>query len=118
MLALGMAASVAIFAFVDSALIRPLPYRDPARLVGVYGKLPAFTVLNLSYPDYLDWKRLNTVFTSLDAYEFNGFAVGGADGVEQVAGRSAQVSFNARDRAGIGSRFPTWRRPARRASYA
>ena len=35
-LALGMCASVAIFAFVDAALIKPLPYRDPARLLGVY----------------------------------------------------------------------------------
>jgi len=34
-LALGMAASVAIFAFVDAALIKPLPYQNPARLVGV-----------------------------------------------------------------------------------
>ncbi len=41
-LALGMCASLAIFAFVDAALIRPLPYRDPARLVGVYEKVPAF----------------------------------------------------------------------------
>src|SRR5947209_15173413 len=30
MLALGLCAGVAIFAFVDAALIRPLPYRDPA----------------------------------------------------------------------------------------
>src|SRR6187402_2690546 len=32
-LALGMGASVAIFAFVDAALIKPLPYKDPGRLV-------------------------------------------------------------------------------------
>src|SRR5580698_7261351 len=35
-LALGIGASVAIFAFVDAALIRPMPFRDPARLVSVY----------------------------------------------------------------------------------
>ena len=39
MLALGMCASVAIFAFVDAALIKPLPYKDPKQLVGVYEKL-------------------------------------------------------------------------------
>ncbi len=32
MLALGMCSAVAIFAFVDAALIKPLPYRNPARL--------------------------------------------------------------------------------------
>ena len=35
MLALGIGASVAIFAFVDAALIKPLPYADPTRLVDV-----------------------------------------------------------------------------------
>jgi macrolide transport system ATP-binding/permease protein len=74
MLALGMCASVAIFAFVDAALIKPLPYRNPARLVGVYENVPLIQCpqCNLSYPDYLDWKRLNTVFSSLDAYESSG----------------------------------------------
>jgi hypothetical protein len=32
-LALGMCASISIFAFVDAALIKSLPYRDPARLL-------------------------------------------------------------------------------------
>ena len=35
MLALGMAASIAIFGFVDAALIRSLPYQNPSRLVSV-----------------------------------------------------------------------------------
>ena len=35
-LTLGIAASVAIFSFVDAALIRPLPYQNPSRLVILY----------------------------------------------------------------------------------
>ena len=57
MLALGMCAAVSIFAFVDAALIRPLPYRDPARLVGVYEHIPQCPLCNLSYLDYLDWRN-------------------------------------------------------------
>ena len=34
-LALGIGASVAIFAFVDAALLEPLPYADPNRLMAV-----------------------------------------------------------------------------------
>jgi putative ABC transport system permease protein len=34
-LALGMAASVSVFSLVDGVLLRPLPYRDPGRLVAV-----------------------------------------------------------------------------------
>ncbi len=67
-LALGMAAAIAIFAFVDGALLKPLPYRDPARLIGVFESIEIFPLSNLSYPDYLDWKKRNTVFSSLDAY--------------------------------------------------
>jgi predicted permease len=70
-LALGMCASVSIFAFVDAALVKPLPYRDPARLVGVFESIALFPQSDLSYFDYLDWKRLNTVFSSLDAYQRN-----------------------------------------------
>ncbi len=53
MLALGMAASVAIFSFVDAALLKPLPYRDPSRLVGVFESITMFKESNLSIPDYL-----------------------------------------------------------------
>ena len=66
MLSLGMGASTAIFAFVDAALIKPLPYTDPTRLVSPTETAAIMGRANLSYPDYLDWKRMNNVFTSLD----------------------------------------------------
>jgi len=73
MLALGMCASVAIFAFVDAALLKPLPYKDPNRLVGVYEKLEKVCPMcNLSYPDFLDWRKQDTVFSSFDAYNQQG----------------------------------------------
>ncbi len=90
MLALGMCASVAIFAFVDAALLKPLPYRNPSRLVGVYESIPLCPQCNLSYLDYLDWKKLNTVFSSLEAYQHNGFIVNTPAGAQ--AARGARVS--------------------------
>ena len=68
MLALGIGASVAIFAFVDAALIKPLPYQDPTRLVDVNERATMFPCSNLSYQDYLDWKKMNKVFTAMEAY--------------------------------------------------
>ncbi|MDR3737936.1 MAG: ABC transporter permease [Terracidiphilus sp.] len=68
-LALGIAASVAIFAFVDAALIRPLPYVEPNRLMDVTESLALFPRGNLSYPDYVDWKRMNKSFRSLAVYQ-------------------------------------------------
>jgi len=89
-LALGTAASVAIFAFVDGAILKPLPYRTPSRLVGVFGSIPLFERSNLSYPDYLDFKKRNTVFRSLEVYQANGYLLTGASGA-QIA-RGARVS--------------------------
>jgi macrolide transport system ATP-binding/permease protein len=89
-LALGMCASIAIFSFVDATLIKPLPYPDPVRLASVTESTPEFPRGNLSYPDYLDWKRENTVFTSLDAYTTNGFLLTTPNGVEPE--RAARVS--------------------------
>jgi len=89
-LALGMCASVAIFAFVDAALVKPLPYRAPARLVGVYEFNGLHERSNLSYLDYLDWKKRNTVFSSLDIYQSNSFTLTTPAGGEPV--RAARIS--------------------------
>src|SRR6266478_7384126 len=48
-LALGIGASVAIFGFVDAALLKPLPYQDPTRLVDVTESVKVFPRANLSY---------------------------------------------------------------------
>jgi macrolide transport system ATP-binding/permease protein len=82
MLALGMCASVAIFAFVDAALFKPLPYRDPATLLGVFEHIELCPRCNLSYLDYVDWKRLNKIFASLEIYHGNGYILTTPSGVE------------------------------------
>jgi predicted permease len=92
-LALGLCVSVAIFAFVDAALIKPLPYQDPARLAGVYEHTQKCPYCNVSYPDYLDWKKLNHVFRSLDAYKNNGFMLTTDSGTVAVQGSSVSDGF-------------------------
>ena len=78
-LALGMCAAVSIFGFVDAALLKPLPYRDPARLVAVYESGRSFPRSNVSYQDFLDWTKRNRVFSSLAAWGGDG----GLDGQAQ-----------------------------------
>ena len=73
MLALGIGASTAIFGFVDAALIQPLPYAQPQRLVDVDESAVVFPRSNLSRADYEDWKRMNTTLESLDVYTGDGF---------------------------------------------
>jgi predicted permease len=72
-LVLGIAANVAIFTFVDAALIRPLPYRDSSKLVEIYDTRQAevFTQFEASYPDFLDWRTQQQVFEGLAGYGQN-----------------------------------------------
>ncbi len=92
-LALGIASSVAIFAFVDAALIKPLPYKDPSRLMELYEAIPIGPRFHLSYPDYLDWKRENRVFSSLDVYEDQGFMEKTPDGLRPADGARVSDGF-------------------------
>jgi macrolide transport system ATP-binding/permease protein len=89
-LALGMCASISIFGFVDAALIKPLPYQSPDRLLFVTESAPMFPRANISYPDYVDWKKMNKVFSSLDVYRGEGFLFQTAAGAEPI--RAARVS--------------------------
>ena len=93
-LALGISATVAIFGFVEAALIKPLPYRDQSRLVAVFESSPGAPRSWLSYLDFADWKKLNKVFDSLDAYALNGsFTLNTGAGAEQVPGTRVSAGF-------------------------
>src|SRR5882757_1639781 len=93
MLALGIGASVAIFAFVDAALIKPLPYKDPTRLVDVNERAKMFPRSNLSYQDYVDWKKMNKVFSAMEAYIGSGYLMSTPSGVQPVPGARVSAGF-------------------------
>jgi macrolide transport system ATP-binding/permease protein len=92
-LALGIGASVAIFGFVDAALIKPLPYVDSSRLTILFESIPLGPRFHLSYPDYLDWKKMNKSFSSLEVYSPFGFMMTTRDGVQQVDGARVSAGF-------------------------
>lgn len=83
-LATGMCASIAIFSFVDAALLKSLPYGDPDYLVMVTESSEVLPRAWLSYYNYLDWKKLNQVFSSLDVYHVSGFLLSTPNSVELV----------------------------------
>ncbi|HZQ94808.1 MAG TPA: ABC transporter permease [Candidatus Sulfotelmatobacter sp.] len=92
-LSLGVCASVAIFAFVDAALLKPLPYPDSSRLVDVTESAEMFPRANLSYLDYLDWKKLNHSFRSLEVYNNGGYLLRTATGAEPITGMRVTAGF-------------------------
>ena len=93
MVALGIGASVAIFAFVDAALIKPLPYQNPSRLLYITGTTPEIPNGALSYPDYLDFKNLNRSFDSMDVYWQTGYVLSTSTGMEMVEGARVSAGF-------------------------
>ena len=66
-LAVGIGANTAIFSFVDSVLLKPLPYADADRIVRVLEKPPLGARNGISTLNYLDWQRANTVFDHMAA---------------------------------------------------
>src|SRR5687767_10682992 len=69
-LALGLGASLSIFTVVDNVLLRPLPHRDPSRLVMVWDANTKRNITNnvISPGNYLDWKAQNDVFEAMAAF--------------------------------------------------
>ena len=92
-LALGIGATVAIFSFADAALIKPLPYREPSRLVVVFGSIPLGPRFHLSFPDYYDFQKLNKVFSSFDVYDNNGFMLSTPTGAQMAPGARVSAGF-------------------------
>lgn len=76
-LALGIGANTAIFSVVDTVLLRPLPYKDPDRLVKIWGANRPRGLLreDVSMPDFLDLRDRNHVFEQMAADDFFGFVV-------------------------------------------
>jgi hypothetical protein len=93
---LGIAASTAIFAFVDAAFVKPLPYREPSQLVALFERIPVGDRYHISYADYLDWKRQNRSFTSLDVYRPERLTLKTHSGADEVAGARVSDGFLAR----------------------
>jgi macrolide transport system ATP-binding/permease protein len=92
-LALGMCASVSIFAFVDAALIKPLAYRNPERLIRVFETSAQCQQCALSYPDFLDWKKFNTVFSSMDGYGYWSVTLPASEGAQSADGFRVSPGF-------------------------
>ncbi len=96
-LALGIGATTAIFSVVDTVLFRPLPYRDPERLVLVQEGLPKLGPdargIPLPAPDVIDFRQQNQVFSAVAAYRTRQFDLSGAGEPERVIGVRVTASL-------------------------
>lgn len=85
-LALGIGATTAIFSVLYAVLFEPMPYPKPDQLVMVWSTVGTDRNVT-SAADYLEWKRRNTVFQNLAAWNGGGkFNLATIDRPEQVTG--------------------------------
>jgi predicted permease len=67
-LALSIGANSAIFDVVNGVLLKPLPYKEPDRLVRVFENNPRFPKFPTSPANFLDYRELNDVFEDFAAF--------------------------------------------------
>jgi putative ABC transport system permease protein len=97
-LALGIGANTAIFSVVNGALLRPLAFREPNRLVHVWHvppakSFPGMSTFAVSAANYLDWQSQNQVFENMAIYTYHGFTLTGSEKPEQVDAGAVSSSF-------------------------
>jgi len=102
-LALGIGANTAIFSVVNAVLLRPLPYRDPDRIVTIrnYGGHP---ILNGAFgADFLDWREQAKGFEQVAALADGSVDLTGTGEPERL--RAGLVSANLFETLGVGPAY-------------
>jgi hypothetical protein len=94
-LALGIGANTAIFSLVNAALLRPLPYQAPDRLVYVWSaeKARGINQSTVSIADLHDWREQNGVFEGLAGWWSGSYNLSGGYEPQQVGGWTVSPNF-------------------------
>jgi hypothetical protein len=95
-LSLGIGANTAIFSVVNAVLLRPLPFKDPERVVMVWLKgaeAAGGDRVPLSMADFLDWRAQTHSFERVAFFHTADFNYAGGDVPEEVNGAVTSADF-------------------------
>ena len=95
-MALGIGANVALFTIVRAVLLKPLPFRDPDRLVRLYEKSPGGdSPYNPNAGGvFAEWKKESKSFSELAISGYAGYNLSGQNGQLPETVRGATFSWN------------------------
>jgi predicted permease len=89
----GIGAATSTFSILDHVLIRPLPFRDPDRLVKIWESPRGYSRNEASPANFRDWKRLATSFEALAAYTPLSANLVGRREPERIDGAAVNAEF-------------------------
>jgi predicted permease len=92
-LALGIGANTAIFSVVSAVLLNPLPFPQPDSLVCLFEEIPNFKNGSISYPNFLDWQRMNRSFSGIAAYRATAYNLLDEGEPEHLQGEMISAGF-------------------------
>ena len=94
-LALGIGANTAIFSIVNAVLLRPLPFKDPSKLVMLNESLESigFPEVPASPPDIVVIERTQKSFTSLGAFQNKDVDLAGGGEPEHIPAARVSASI-------------------------
>jgi putative ABC transport system permease protein len=105
-LALGIGANSAIFSVIDTVVLKPLPYRDPGRLVMIWGTMKVnpndmpdpsaasrIQHWNTATGQVKRWRDLNRAFETIAGYAPREFSISGQGAPERLRGMLVTEDF-------------------------
>jgi putative ABC transport system permease protein len=92
-LTLGIGANTAIFSVVRAALLKPLPYPEPHRLVGIWEKQPEVAWAPGAAGDIADWQSQNRTFDAIAYADYSSYALTGEGEPSRVLGAKVSPGF-------------------------
>jgi predicted permease len=91
-LALGLGANTAIFSVVNAYLLKPLPLKNPDRIVQMFESDEGRTG-TVSIPDLTDWRNEATLFEGMSDYFSTHFNISRTGAAENVSGQQVSPNF-------------------------
>ena len=95
-LALGIGANTAMFSVVNAVLLRPLPYRDPDRLVTIRAQIPSRNIFAafVEYNTYGEWWRAQSrSFESMAAFSPGSMTLATGGEPERLVSQRVNAGF-------------------------